>query len=148
MGHGTEASSGAAGPAGGGPVSVLVVDDNEDTRVTLGMVLELEGFAVRLARDAPTALEAVAAARPDAVVLDIGMPGMDGWELARRLRELAPGGSRLLLVALSGYGRSADRERSEAAGIDVHFHKPVEPDLLVQVLAAARKFAARRQEPA
>jgi two-component system CheB/CheR fusion protein len=115
---------------------VLVVDDNRDAADTLALILELTGHAVRTAADGPAGLRAAAEFRPDVVLLDIGMPGMDGYEVARRLRaDLAVDGA--LLVALTGYGTEADRRRSAAAGCDAHLVKPVDPDELMTLIAAA-----------
>src|SRR5947209_9435729 len=106
-----------------GPLRVLVVDDCKDMRDTLAMLLRAWGHEVRLAWDGPSALEAGRAFRPQAVLLDIGLRGMDGWEVARRLRgqdDLRP----LLLVALTGYAGEQDRARCREAGFDVHLAKP------------------------
>lgn len=104
---------------------VLVVDDNEDAAAMLAEMLGLVGLQVETAPDGPTALAALAALEPDVAVLDIGLPGMDGYELARRIRE-TPRGRDIRLIALSGYCQPADRLRSEDAGFDVHLVKPVD----------------------
>ena len=124
------------GTAGPKALRVLVVDDNADTADTLARLLELEGHQVRRAHDGPTALAAASAFRPDAVVLDLGLPGMDGFEVARRLRRDRHGGREPVLVAVSGYGRDEDRTRSRQAGFDHHLVKPTEIDHLRSVLAA------------
>src|SRR5262245_10839281 len=113
---------------------VLVVDDNADTADTLATLLELEGHQVKLAHDGPTALAAAATFRPDAVVLDLGLPGMDGFEVARRLRDRA-GGNGPVLVAVSGYGQDEDRHRARQAGFDHHLVKPAEIATLTSLLA-------------
>jgi signal transduction histidine kinase/DNA-binding response OmpR family regulator len=113
---------------------VLVVDDNADTADTLSALLELEGHLVRRAHDGPTALAAADTFRPDAVVLDLGLPGMDGFEVARRLRN-RPGGPGPVLVAVSGYGQDEDRNRSRQAGFDHHLVKPTEIGTLRSVLS-------------
>jgi signal transduction histidine kinase/CheY-like chemotaxis protein len=118
------------------PLRVLVVDDNTDTADTLATLLELEGHQVRLAHDGPTALAAAAAFRPDAVVLDLGLPGMDGFEVARRLRDRT-GGNGLVLVAVSGYGQDEDRKRARLAGFDHHLVKPAEIGTLRSLLASS-----------
>jgi CheY-like chemotaxis protein len=115
------------------PLSVLVVDDLVDAADSLAAVLVLCGFAARVATSGRAALAAALADPPDAVVLDLAMPGMDGYELARRLRA-CPGERRPLLVAVTGLTREEDRRRSAEAGIDLHFLKPVEPAALVGVL--------------
>jgi signal transduction histidine kinase/CheY-like chemotaxis protein len=116
------------------PLRVLVVDDNADTADTLATLLELEGHQVKLAHDGPTALAAAATFRPDAVVLDLGLPGMDGFEVARRLRDRT-GGNGPVLVAVSGYGQDEDRNRARLAGFDHHLVKPAEIGTLASLLA-------------
>jgi two-component system CheB/CheR fusion protein len=122
----------ANGPAA--PRRILVVDDNRDAADSLAVFLSADGHEARTAYDGPEALEAARAYRPEAVLLDIGMPGMDGYEVARRLRQ-EPGLERALLVALTGYGQESDRRRSREAGIDYHLVKPVEPEELRALLA-------------
>jgi PAS domain S-box-containing protein len=111
---------------------VLIVDDNADAADTLEMLLRSLGYETRVVHDGAAALELAPAFRPDVVLLDIGMPGLDGYEVARRLRALH--GARLRIVAVTGWGQEADRERSRAAGFDVHLVKPVAPTELVKVL--------------
>jgi CheY-like chemotaxis protein len=120
----------------GNPLRVLVVDDNADTADTLATLLELEGHQVRLAHDGPTALAAAAAFRPDAIVLDLGLPGMDGFEVARRLR-CRNGGPKPMLVAVSGYGQDEDRRRTRQAGFDHHLVKPAEIGTLRSLLTTS-----------
>src|SRR5689334_5554533 len=103
---------------------VLVVEDQADVRESLCMLLSLCGHEVRSAADGPGGLELALSWRPDAVVSDVGMPGLDGWDLARQLR-LALGGS-VVLVALTAYAGDDDRERSREAGFDHHLAKPAE----------------------
>jgi CheY-like chemotaxis protein len=122
----------AAGPA---PRRVLVVDDNVDAAESLGRLLRLLGHEVAVAHDGPAALDAFAAARPEVVFLDIGLPGMDGYEVSRRLRG-SRAGSDALLVALTGYGQDEDRARSREAGFDHHLVKPVDPAAIEDLLAA------------
>jgi len=117
------------------PRRVLVVDDNADAADTLAMVLSLRGYVVRVARDGPAALDAVREFHPELVLLDIGLPGMDGYAVARALRA-RPGAGRLRLVALTGYGRDEDRRRSAEAGFDDHLVKPIAPEVLLQLLGA------------
>jgi signal transduction histidine kinase len=121
-------AEGAAEPAGP-PRRILVVDDNLDSAHSLATLLRLFGNEVLEAHDGAAALEAAGAFRPDVAILDIGLPGMDGYELARRLRRL-PGLEHVRLAALTGYGSEQDRRRSRAAGFDDHLVKPVELETL------------------
>ena len=114
--------------------SVLLVDDNVDAANTLAMLLELQGYQVSVAYQAQDALEQAAAQAPGICLLDIGLPDMDGYELARRLRA-SPATSDAVLIALTGYGQAQDRERSVLAGFDHHLVKPVEIDRLIALLA-------------
>lgn len=112
---------------------VLLVDDHQDSAESLGLLLKLKGYEVVLAQDGPGALEIAASFHPHIVLLDIGMPGMDGYEAARVLRQ-QPGGDALILVALTGWGRENDFRRSQEAGFDRHFVKPVDVDALTDWL--------------
>jgi CheY-like chemotaxis protein len=114
---------------------ILVVDDNEDAANTLGMILKLDGHQVETAYSGSEALERVRTFRPNIVLLDIGLPGLDGYEVAKRLREL-DGADSLCLVAITGYGQEADRQRARAAGFAEHLVKPVEFAALQRILAA------------
>jgi len=104
---------------------VLVVDDNVDAADLLSDALADLGYQTRTAYDGPSALEAAAAFEPDIALLDIGLPAMDGYELARRLRGRLPSGKPLLLIAVTGYGRDADRRQTHDAGFDGHMVKPI-----------------------
>jgi signal transduction histidine kinase/ActR/RegA family two-component response regulator len=128
-------------PADAEPLRVLVVDDNADVLTSMTMLLELEGHAVTTAQDAESTFRAVQDFRPDVVLLDLGLPGADGYEVARRLR--ATLGAQLLLVAVTGYGQPEDRLRSRAAGFDHHLLKPVDFDALQALLAGARRTGDR-----
>ena len=108
-----------------------------DAAESLAMLLQLEGHDVRVAHDGPAALAAVEAEPPDLVFLDIGMPVMNGYDVARRLRQ-RPGLGHLLLVAMTGWGQEEDRRRSQEAGFDHHLVKPVEPEALHKLLAGTR----------
>ena len=108
---------------------LLVVDDNRDAAESMSMLLEMWGHEVAFAFDGPSALQTAEQWRPEAVFLDIGLPGMDGYEVAERLREL-PQAKDAVLVAITGYGQDDDRMRSRRAGIDHHLVKPVAPDAL------------------
>src|SRR5262249_35673184 len=109
------------------PLRVLVVDDNRDATESLAMLLELKGHTVYLAHDGPAGLDAARAHHPEVVLLDIGLPRMDGYEVARRLREDEQMKD-VFLVAMTGYGQDADRRRSREAGFDCHLVKPVDLD--------------------
>jgi signal transduction histidine kinase len=113
---------------------VLLVDDNADAVRTLAEVLRADGHEIRYATSGARALELAAELKPDVVLLDIGMPGMDGYELARRLRAMTNGAA-MRLVAVTGWGRDADRKRSRDAGFDLHLVKPVDPAELARALA-------------
>jgi two-component system CheB/CheR fusion protein len=112
---------------------VLVVDDVADAADVLAMVVETGGHRVQVARSGEAAIELAAACRPDVVLLDLGMPGMDGYEVARRLRE-QEGGARLTIIAVTGYAQDEDRARTHAAGFDRHLVKPVDLDALRRLL--------------
>lgn len=113
---------------------VLVVDDNADAAESLAVLLRLGGHQVRIAHDGPGALADAAAELPDLVFLDLGMPGMDGYEVARRIRQ-DPGLRRVILVALTGWGQEQDRRRTRETGFDHHLTKPADPEALHQLLA-------------
>jgi two-component system CheB/CheR fusion protein len=112
---------------------VLVVDDNVDAANMIAMMLQLFGHQTETVYSAHSALEMAVEYRPDFVVLDIGLPGMDGYEVARRLRQV-PELKDIRLIAATGYGQDADRQRSEEAGFDYHLVKPIEPEKLQTVL--------------
>jgi CheY-like chemotaxis protein/two-component sensor histidine kinase len=123
---------------------VLVVDDNTDAATSLARLLSrIYGQEVRVAHDGPEALQAAEEFHPELVLLDIGMPGMDGYEVARQLR-LRPGFEGTLLVALTGWGQESDRDRSREAGFDHHLVKPVDPDALLGLLTEPSPFALGR----
>src|SRR5262245_31710832 len=135
---GARAASGGGEQGGAAPQRrILVVDDSVDAAESLALLLRMEGHYVRVAHDGPAALAAVEAEPPDLVFLDIGMPVMNGYDVARRLRQ-RPGLGHLLLVAMTGWGQEEDRRRSQEAGFDHHLFKPVEPDALHQLLARPR----------
>ncbi len=112
---------------------VLVTDDNRDAADSVARLLSVAGHRTAVAYDGLEALRSLEADPPDAVILDIGMPGLDGWELARHIRALR-GEDRPLLVAVTGYGREEDVLRSQAAGINAHVVKPADPRLLLRLL--------------
>jgi DNA-binding response OmpR family regulator len=107
----------------GGKQRVLIVDDNEDARLLLSEILRAIGHDVRTAADGYEAVKLVETFTPDVAILDIGLPGMDGYELATKLGAIAKGAK---LIALSGYGQESDRVKSHAAGFDRHLVKPVD----------------------
>jgi CheY-like chemotaxis protein len=131
---------GATWPA----LRVLVVDDCPDTAAVMEMLLSLWGHDVAVALDGRAALDVAAAFAPDVVLLDIGLPHLDGYEVARRLRR-DPRLRGAVVVSVSGYAEPADRQRSRQAGCDAHLVKPVDPDMLQVLLAlwgAQRRGAA------
>ncbi|HEV7516539.1 MAG TPA: chemotaxis protein CheB [Thermoanaerobaculia bacterium] len=113
---------------------VLVVDDNVDTAESLVLLLRMRGHEVEVAFSGPMALEAVAGFAPEIVLLDIGLPGLDGYEVARRLRQ-QPGRAKVILVALTGYGQEEDRRLAREAGFDHYLTKPVDPAVIYELLA-------------
>src|SRR5262249_34854516 len=118
--EGRETADGAPPrPGGCPPRRVLVVDDHWDGAESTAALLRIQGHEVRTAHDGPEALEAARAFRPQVVLLDIGLPGMDGYEVARRLRQEPESGG-VVLVAVTGYGRDEDRRAAAAAGFDHH----------------------------
>ncbi|HYO15133.1 MAG TPA: ATP-binding protein [Thermoanaerobaculia bacterium] len=112
---------------------VLVVDDNRDSAESVALLMQIWGYDVRVANDGPSALEIAGSYRPEVVLLDIGLPGMDGYEVARQLRQGQ--GSSVVLVAMTGYGMEEDRRRSRESGFDHHLVKPVDPEGLRALLA-------------
>jgi CheY-like chemotaxis protein len=114
------------------PRRVLIVEDNPDCRDTLCQLLRLSGFQVEQAGDGPEGVRKALAWRPEAAVVDIGLPLLDGYEVARRLRHALDGLIRL--IALTGYGQPEDLHRGFVAGFDHHLTKPADPDHLVQLL--------------
>src|SRR5262245_621285 len=126
----------ADGPGGGGHtrMSILIVEDNQDTSWTLDLILRKSGHDSRVACDGPCALSKFEERRPDVVLLDIGLPGMNGYEVARRM--LAhPGQKKPFIIAITGYGREEDCRHSAEAGIDLHLLKPANPVTLLELLA-------------
>src|SRR5690606_26447476 len=116
------------------PRRVLIVDDNRDSADTLGLLLGLNGHETHAVYDGVAAVEAAERIDPDVVVLDIGLPGLSGYDVARRIREQS-GPTRPLLVALTGWGQDEDRRRSEEAGFDAHLVKPLDEAALRALMA-------------
>jgi DNA-binding response OmpR family regulator len=130
--EGAPAATASSGRAG---CTILVVDDNRDAAESLSMFLQISGYEVHTAFDGIEGLQRFESLVPDIVLLDIGMPQLDGYELARRIRA-TPAGDDVLLVALTGWGQDKDRSLAQAAGFDEHMTKPVDPDVLTALLSA------------
>jgi DNA-binding response OmpR family regulator len=116
-----------------------VVDDNHDSADSLALLLRATGHEVTVVNDPHTALDVAARERPATMLLDIGLPDIDGYELCRRMRQ--GGASNAFIVALTGYGQERDRQRSREAGFDAHMVKPVEFERLQELLATAPRRA-------
>ena len=121
------------------PLSVLVVEDQEDTALSTAELISLWGYSVRVANSGPAALKEVADAMPDVVLLDIGLPGMDGWKVAKRMRDGATG-KQPFIVAVTAYAEEADKWRSADAGVDMHWIKPASPAALEEMLGWVREL--------
>ncbi|HXC53262.1 MAG TPA: response regulator [Candidatus Limnocylindrales bacterium] len=117
----------------GKPRRILVVDDNQDAADSLTMLMQMRGFDVRVAYDGQTAIDVATSEKPAVILLDIGLPGIDGYEVCRRMRQ--QGLSDTCIIALTGYGQDRDRERSKEAGFDLHTVKPVKIDELLRLIA-------------
>jgi len=126
----------AAAPDAALPLRILIVDDNHDAADMLGLLLKMLGADVAVAHDGPRALEAIETHDPTVVFLDLGMPGMDGYEVARRIRQ-HPRCGQATLIALSGWGQEKDRRQSIDAGFDHHLMKPADIETVRQLLRAA-----------
>ena len=113
---------------------ILMIEDDDDAREVLQISLEAEGQLVRVAANGDDGIALAAATHPDVVFIDLGLPGLDGFEVARRLRALL--GTTVRLIALTGHGRTEDREATAAAGFDGHLMKPVGADAIIALLAA------------
>ena len=112
---------------------VLIADDNTDAAESLQLWLEMSGHEVHTASTGPDALQAAESLLPQVALLDLGMPGMSGLDVARRIRE-APWGANIILVALTGWGQEEDRRRTKEAGFDHHLTKPVPPDEIEELI--------------
>ena len=134
------------------PIRILLVDDMEDCTLVLGRLLQFRGFDVRTATDGAGALREVEAFQPDVVVLDLAMPTMDGYEVARRIRQQR-GGVRVLLIVVSGYADAPHQQASLTAGADYHFRKPADVELITRLIHGAlerrraRETAVERYTP-
>ena len=112
---------------------IVVADDNRDAGDTLAMLLRLDGHEVHVATDGLEAVEMFARVQPEVVILDIGMPGLSGHEVARRIRD-SRSEQPVILIAVTGWGQKADKDRAAESGFDHHFTKPVEPTVLSALL--------------
>ena len=113
---------------------ILVVDDNHDSALSLAMMLSIMGHETRTAHDGESAVSTAESFLPDVVLLDIGLPLLNGYEVAQRIREQSWGAS-MFLIAVTGWGQDEDRQRSSEVGLNVHMVKPVEPAALEKLLA-------------
>jgi CheY-like chemotaxis protein len=116
------------------------VDDNEDAALSLSMLLELSGHEVRTTNNGANALELITTFEPRVVLLDLGMPGMDGYEVCHRLRRL-PGGDKIMVIAATGWGQDEDRRKTEEAGFDMHMVKPLDTNVLRTTLDTLKSCA-------
>jgi CheY-like chemotaxis protein len=114
---------------------ILVVDDNHDSALSLAMMLSIMGHDTRTAHDGESAVETAEAFQPEVVLLDIGLPKLNGYEVAQRIRE-QPWGEAMYLIAVTGWGQDEDRQRSSEVGLNLHMVKPVEPSALEKLLAS------------
>ena len=121
---------------------ILVVDDNEDAADSLATLLQVLGYQVRVAYDGPEAIEAADDFQPDAGLLDIGLPHLSGYDIARHIRSTRGGG--VLLVAITGWGQAEDQRRAREAGFDHHFTKPADFERLVAIIG--EDLGARRPQ--
>jgi DNA-binding response OmpR family regulator len=117
---------------------ILVVDDNHDSALSLAMMLSIMGHETRTAHDGESAVTTAESFLPEVVLLDIGLPKLNGYEVAQRIREQAWGAS-MFLIAVTGWGQEEDRQRSSEVGLNVHMVKPVEPAALERLLAELRR---------
>jgi len=124
---------------------VLVVDDGTDAADSLALILKMWGHEVQVAYDGPTGLEAALATSPEVIILDIALAGLNGWDIAARLRGM-PGFDQTLLLAMSGFAQESDVQQSRAAGFDQHLVKPCDLDELRRVLEARHKPPAQGGE--
>jgi CheY-like chemotaxis protein len=113
---------------------ILIADDNVDAAESLAMLLQLEGHDVTVVHDGHEAIAAFDSVRPDVALLDIGMPGRDGYEIARHIRR-SPQGRSVMLIAVTGWGQDSDKTQALQSGFNHHFTKPVEPEVLTALLA-------------
>jgi CheY-like chemotaxis protein len=122
------------------PWRILVVDDNDDAAALLAVLLRLEGHEVQTAANGGEAVDRAELFRPEVVLMDLEMPGIDGLEASRRIRA-RPWGNTVLIAALTGWGREVDRRRAREAGVDLHFIKPVNTESLLGAVTESLKSA-------
>jgi CheY-like chemotaxis protein len=120
-------------PRAHNPAKVVIIEDNQDSAEVLALSLQTQGYSTAVAHSGPAGLLLVEQTRPDVVLCDLGLPGMDGIEVCRRVRKLAPE-VQPVMVALTGWGMQKDRERTQATGFDHHLVKPVAPAALFELL--------------
>ena len=134
-----DAKSLTAPPIDGTPnrFKILVVDDNHDSALSLAMMLSIMGHETRTAHDGESAVTTAEMFLPDVVLLDIGLPKLNGYEVAQRIRQSSWGAS-MFLIAVTGWGQDEDRQRSSEVGLNVHMVKPVEPSALEKLLSELR----------
>ena len=113
---------------------ILVVDDNHDSALSLAMMLSIMGHETRTAHDGESAVETAESFLPEVMLLDIGLPKLNGYEVAQRIRQ-QPWGASMYLIAVTGWGQDEDRQRSSEVGLNVHMVKPVEPAALEKLLS-------------
>jgi two-component system CheB/CheR fusion protein len=133
-------STAPSAPATGSPERILVVDDNVDGAHSMSLLLRAAGHEVQAAFGSQDCFEAVASFRPQVIILDLGLPGVDGFEIARRLRG-NPDTNDVVLIALSGYGGDEARQKTREIGFDYHLVKPADLDMLHQILASSARRA-------
>ncbi len=126
-----------ASPLPAQSLRILVIDDNRSVVESLKMLLDLNGNTTHTAYDGLEGLEIAERVRPEIILLDIGLPRIDGWEICRRIRQQS-WGNQVMVYALTALGQDDDRLKSQQAGFDMHFVKPVDPELLLTVLEATR----------
>jgi CheY-like chemotaxis protein len=129
-------------PVNDAGLRILIAEDYADNAVSMEMLLRMYGHDVAIAANGPTALEKARTDQPDVVLLDLGLPGMSGYDVARQLRDHRPR-KRPLLIALSGFGQERDRQHSAEVGIDLHLVKPVAPEVLRAILEWFQQLVAK-----
>ncbi len=139
MGMTTEGAASLRGKGRG--LRVPVVEDYPDCAESVAMLLRMYGHSVEIARNGPLALQAARDRPPDVVLVDIGLPGMDGWKVAKRIREQASEKEQLL-IAVTGFGEETDRRHSKESGIDFHLTKPANPEELEALLRSFQSILA------